>query len=126
MASNVRSKSPEDDAAANTALALDSAAANAAPALDSSPTPKKSDDSVMSALSDRNAGGSLSSDQEKLFGAYKKMSEMQDTTRKIQADNAALQQLQKQAQHPDQRFPTRDCEQRFPSGDARRSSRTVY
>ena len=64
------SKSPEDDSAANTALAIDDAAANTAPALDSSPTPKKSDDSVMSAFSDRTAEGPLSSDKEKLLGAY--------------------------------------------------------
>ena len=62
----------------NDAVAITTAAANTAPALASTSTPQESTDSVLSALSNGNADGSLTSADEKMSALLQKFSEMQD------------------------------------------------
>ena len=80
----------------NDAVAITTAAANTAPALASTSTPQESTDSVLSALSNGNADGSLTSADEKMSALLQKFSEMQDHMHKLEEENAALREQKQQ------------------------------
>lgn len=80
----------------NDAVAITTAAANTAPALASTSTPQGSTDSVLSALSNGNADGSLTSADEKMSALLQKFSEMQDRMHKLEEENAALREQKQQ------------------------------